>query len=150
MEIQECTASKRHRNEKKPSRLTELETYTFSAILGFLNLTSILQLRMTNRTVKQKVSRNEVWCQLLVTKFLPGLEEPNYDKEDKDSLSAYYTNSLLFPKLTNLKNRHSPVWSSHFFAGINMHRENTSEGDYGKMTGQLTKIILKSFRGTSA
>ena len=149
MEIQECTSTKKTAPDLVKSNLTSLPPYLFGLVLSFLDWPAVLELRRVSRSFKQKIARYEGWCGLLITKFLPALDQTTYAGQP-DLLSEGYSNSLLNPQLTHLRNKHSVVWHAHFRSAVGLLRDSHKDPDFSSILATLSGVCLKLLKGIFA
>jgi hypothetical protein len=136
------------KNSKHKPSLNNFSLKSLERICQFLEPSELLEFRVVSTAIKQYVTRYYGWGLLVISKYLPELEQPDNDKDD-DSVSTAHSTNPFSLRLSAIKRRESSVWFTCIKAAVSLVRKDEEMSPFDEVLQDISASLFQRLRGKS-
>lgn len=146
MDESECS-SKILQNSVRPSKLFAMDSKNIDRIFSFLDAATLLEMRLADKLTKKTIESLKIWCEKLVTAYLPDLSGLLMSDDDCDSSTTMSSTGGLNQAL-ELRNKSNPIWFRYFISILTISQKATAQDEFGLLMTALPRELLKTIQST--
>jgi hypothetical protein len=131
----------------RTSKLTAFDSKLIDRIFSFLDASSLLEMRLANKSTRKTIESMKLWCEKLVQAYLPDPSSLLCLEVDTDA-SPTRGSPLTPATILELRNKTNPIWFRYFISVMAICHKPPSADDFGSLMTALPRELLKTIQST--